>query len=67
MNINVSFTCPYCQLEQTHVIEQMDIYAQFHTRYCDNEVGGCDMPLVLKIELKPIVKVFRMEETSGND
>lgn len=63
MRVQIEFTCPLCNTEQTQLIEMESRFDNKHFISCDSEEqGGCGETLAINVRLKPSVTVYRLEK-----
>lgn len=55
-------TCPYCNLIQNVLITIAT--PEYFVIHCNVEDGGCERPIALSADWKPVVKVFEMAEVA---
>ncbi len=60
----IDFTCPYCDHHQRQRFEQDERY-QF--KYCDDETGGCGMPVAFEVITVTIATPFAMVDAIGHN
>lgn len=60
MKIYFTATCPYCGYENKYYYEPESQRTRLMVYTCDNEEGGCDLPFVVSVELKPEVSTLKI-------
>lgn len=60
MKIKIFTTCPYCSHEDSFWRDVQHDSPKLFVHTCDNEEGGCDLPYVVSLELKPVVTTLEI-------
>lgn len=61
MKVYFSATCPYCgHTSNFYTVVENQGKDRLKVFTCDSEEGGCDLPYVVSLELKPVVTTLEI-------